>query len=76
MRRGAPLVTLDNREIEANRLRAAATFASAVEAARAAESDLASAQAAAARNFCRANDGTPPPGYFVVGGAGARGPKQ
>jgi RND family efflux transporter MFP subunit len=40
-------VTLDNREIEANRARAAAAFASAVEAARAAESDLRSAQAAA-----------------------------
>jgi RND family efflux transporter MFP subunit len=38
---------LDNREIEANRSRAAAAFASAVEAARAAESDLGSAQAAA-----------------------------
>jgi RND family efflux transporter MFP subunit len=48
VRRGAPLVTLDNREIEANRSRAAAAFASAVEAARAAESDLASAKAGAA----------------------------
>ena len=47
VRRGAPLVTLDNREIEANRARAAAAFASAVEATRAAESDLKSAQAAA-----------------------------
>ena len=47
VRRGAPLVTLDSREIEANRSRAAAAFASAVEAARAAESDLRSAQAAA-----------------------------
>jgi multidrug efflux pump subunit AcrA (membrane-fusion protein) len=47
VRRGAPLVTLDSREIEANRSRAAAAFASAVEAARAAESDLGSAQAAA-----------------------------
>ena len=47
VRRGAPLVTLDNREIEANRSRAAAAVASAVEAARAAESDLSSAQAAA-----------------------------
>jgi len=25
------------------------------------------AQAAAARAFCAANDGTPPAGYFVVG---------
>jgi RND family efflux transporter MFP subunit len=47
VRRGAPLVTLDNREIEANRSRAAAAFTSAVEAARAAESDLRSAQAGA-----------------------------
>jgi multidrug efflux pump subunit AcrA (membrane-fusion protein) len=47
VRRGAVLVTLDNREIEANRSRAAAASASAVEAARAAESDLRSAQAAA-----------------------------
>jgi multidrug efflux pump subunit AcrA (membrane-fusion protein) len=46
VRRGAPLVTLDSREIEANRSRAAAAFASAVEAARAAESDLGSAKAA------------------------------
>jgi RND family efflux transporter MFP subunit len=48
VRRGAPLVTLDSREIEANRSRAAAAFASAVETARAAESDLKGAQAAAA----------------------------
>ena len=47
VRRGAPLVTLDSREIEANRSRAAAAFTGAVEAARAAESDVASAQAAA-----------------------------
>jgi RND family efflux transporter MFP subunit len=47
VRRGAPLVTLDNREIEANRSRAAAALASAVEAARAAESDLQGAHAAA-----------------------------
>jgi RND family efflux transporter MFP subunit len=48
VRRGAPLVTLDNREIEANRSRAAAAFSTAVEAARAAESDVKSAQASAA----------------------------
>jgi RND family efflux transporter MFP subunit len=47
VRRGAPLITLDGREIAANRSRAAAAFASAVAAARAAESDLKSAQAAA-----------------------------
>jgi multidrug efflux pump subunit AcrA (membrane-fusion protein) len=47
VRRGAPLVTLDNREIEANRSRAAAAFSTAVEAARAAESDVKSAQASA-----------------------------
>jgi hypothetical protein len=34
------------------------------------------AQAAAARTFCRANDGTPPPGYFVVGDAPAQGSKH
>ena len=48
VRRGTPLVTLDSREIDANRSRAAAAFASAVEAARGAESDLGSVQAAAA----------------------------
>jgi hypothetical protein len=31
------------------------------------------AQAAAAQAFCRANDGTPPAGYFVVGDAPAQG---
>jgi hypothetical protein len=31
------------------------------------------AQAAAARAFCRANDGTPPPSFFVVGDAPAQG---
>jgi hypothetical protein len=34
------------------------------------------AQAAAARAFCRANAGTPPAGYFVVGDAAPLGPKQ
>jgi len=33
-------------------------------------------QAAAARAFCQANAGTPPPDYFVVGDATAQGPKQ
>jgi hypothetical protein len=33
-------------------------------------------QAAAARAFCRANAGTPPAGYFVVGDAAAQGPQQ
>jgi hypothetical protein len=33
-------------------------------------------QAAAARAFCRANAGTPPAGYFVVGDGAALGPKQ
>jgi RND family efflux transporter MFP subunit len=46
VRRGAPLVTLDSREVAANRSRAAAAFASAVEVAHAAESDVRSAQAA------------------------------
>jgi hypothetical protein len=36
----------------------------------------AQAQAAAVREFCRANDGTPPAGYFVVGDGAALGPKQ
>jgi len=34
------------------------------------------AQAAAARAFCLANDGTPPDGYFVVGDGPVIGPKQ
>ena len=46
VRRGAPLIALDAREVAANRSRAAATRLSAVEAARAAESDVRSAQAA------------------------------
>lgn len=44
--RGAPLVTLDAREMTANRARAAAALAAAVEAARAAESDVRAADAA------------------------------
>lgn len=47
VRRGMPLVTLDSREVAANRARAAAALASAVEATHAAESDVASAGAAA-----------------------------
>jgi RND family efflux transporter MFP subunit len=46
VRRGAPLITMDAREVAANRSRATAALASAVEAARAAESDVRSAQAA------------------------------
>jgi RND family efflux transporter MFP subunit len=46
VKRGAPLVTLDGREITANRARAAAAFSGAVEAAHAAEADVRSAQAA------------------------------
>jgi hypothetical protein len=34
------------------------------------------AQATAARNFCRANAGMPPPGFFVVGDAPPQGPNQ
>lgn len=48
VRRGTPLVTLDDRETAANRSRAAATSASAVEAARAAESDVRGSAAAVA----------------------------
>jgi multidrug efflux pump subunit AcrA (membrane-fusion protein) len=47
VRRGAPLVTLDSREVAANHSRAAATLVSAVEATHAAESDVRSAEAAA-----------------------------
>jgi hypothetical protein len=36
----------------------------------------AAAQAAAARAYCQANDGTPPAGYFVVGDGPTLGPKQ
>jgi RND family efflux transporter MFP subunit len=46
VRRGAPLVTLDGRELNANRARAIATVASAAESQLAAESELRSAQAA------------------------------
>jgi multidrug efflux pump subunit AcrA (membrane-fusion protein) len=46
VRRGDPLVTLDGREVAANRSRAAATLASAVQAVKAAESDVHSAEAA------------------------------
>jgi RND family efflux transporter MFP subunit len=46
VRRGATLITLDSREVTANRARAAATLTSAAEAARAADSDVRSAQAA------------------------------
>jgi RND family efflux transporter MFP subunit len=46
VRRGAPLVTLDGRELDANRARAVATLASAAESQLAAESELRSAQAA------------------------------
>ncbi|MES1254573.1 MAG: efflux RND transporter periplasmic adaptor subunit [Acidobacteriota bacterium] len=45
VRRSAPLVTLDAREITANRTRASAALASATEAARAAESDTQAADA-------------------------------
>jgi RND family efflux transporter MFP subunit len=48
VRRGTPLVTLDSREMVANRSRATATVASAVEAARAAESDVRGSEAAVA----------------------------
>jgi multidrug efflux pump subunit AcrA (membrane-fusion protein) len=47
VRSGTPVATLDNREVSANRSRAAATLANAVEAVHAAESDVHSAQAAA-----------------------------
>jgi hypothetical protein len=33
-------------------------------------------QATNARNFCQANDGAPPPGYFVVGDGAEIGPNQ
>jgi hypothetical protein len=33
-------------------------------------------QAAAAKAFCLANNGTPPPGYFVIGDGPVIGPKQ
>ena len=46
VRRGAPLVTLDAREITANSTRASAALTSAIEAARAAESDTQAADAA------------------------------
>jgi len=42
----------------------------------AAELQSVQSQAAAARAFCRANDGTPPADYFAVGDAAAQGPKQ
>jgi multidrug efflux pump subunit AcrA (membrane-fusion protein) len=45
VRRGAPLVTLDGRELDANRASAIATLASAAESQLAAESELRSAQA-------------------------------
>jgi len=45
VRRGAPLVTLDAREIKANSARASAALASAIGAARAAESDTQAADA-------------------------------
>jgi RND family efflux transporter MFP subunit len=47
VRRGAPLVTLDSREVAANRARAEAALASAVEATHAAESEVRSADAVA-----------------------------
>jgi RND family efflux transporter MFP subunit len=47
VRRGAPLATLDSRELDANRARARATQVSAAEAVRAAQSEVRSAQAAA-----------------------------
>jgi hypothetical protein len=34
------------------------------------------AQAAAAKSFCEANNGSPPPGYFVIGDGPIVGPKQ
>ena len=34
------------------------------------------AQAAAAKAFCEANNGSPPPGYFVIGDGPIIGPKQ
>ena len=46
VRRGAPLVTLDAREIRANSSRASAALASAVEGAQAAEADMRAAGAA------------------------------
>jgi RND family efflux transporter MFP subunit len=46
VRRGAPLVTLDGRELDANRARAIATLANAAESQLAAESEVRSAQAA------------------------------
>jgi RND family efflux transporter MFP subunit len=45
VRRGAALVTLDGREVTANRARAAAMLSGAVEAVRGAESDVSSSQA-------------------------------
>lgn len=45
VRQGAPLVTLDGRDIEANRARAGATLASAGESVRASESEVRTAQA-------------------------------
>jgi len=47
VRRGAALVTLDAREIDANRTRAAATLTGSVEATRSAEGSVRSAEAAA-----------------------------
>ena len=34
------------------------------------------AQAAAAKAFCQANNGSPPPGYFTIGDGPIIGPKQ
>jgi hypothetical protein len=34
------------------------------------------AQATAAKAFCDAHNGAPPPGYFIIGGGPALGPKQ
>ncbi len=42
----------------------------------AASQALAQAQATAARTFCLANDGAPPPGYAIIGNGAVVGPKQ
>ena len=41
-----------------------------------ADKDAVNMQAASAQSFCLANQGAPPPGYFVIGDGPVIGPKQ
>jgi hypothetical protein len=40
------------------------------------DQDAVNAQAAAAKAYCLAHNGAPPPGYFVIGDGPVIGPKQ